>query len=69
MARFPSREAEVAALASEMINGLTEHAEDFPAPPIGVAELQARLDAYRNAHEAAVLVQSSAAEAFDIKDE
>ena len=69
MARFPSREAEVAALASEMINGLTEHAENFPAPPIGVAELQARLDAYRNAHEAAVLVQSSAAEAFDVKDE
>jgi hypothetical protein len=69
MARFPSREAEVAALASEIINGLTENAEDFPAPPLGAAELQAKLDAYRKAHEAAVLIQSKAAEAFDLKDE
>ena len=30
MARFPSREAEMAALAGTMVHGLAEHAEDFP---------------------------------------
>ena len=54
MARFPKREAEVATLASEIINGLTENVEDFPAPPIPAEALQARLDAYRRMHESAV---------------
>lgn len=68
MARFPKREAEIATLAAEIINGLTENAEDFPSPPITVEELQARLDTYRKAHDAAVIAQSAAAEAFDIKE-
>jgi hypothetical protein len=69
MARFPSREAEVAVLAAEIINGLTESADDFPAPPLGSAELQASLDAFRATHDAAVTAQAAAAEAFDVKDE
>ena len=69
MARFPSREAEVAVLAAEIINGLTENSDDFPAPPVGTAELQASLDAFRTTHDAAVSAQAAAAEAFDVKDE
>ncbi len=30
MARFSAREADVAALAGAIVNGLTEHAQDFP---------------------------------------
>ncbi len=69
MPRFPSRESDVAALATEIINGLRNHAEDFPAPPLGVEDLQASLDAYMVTHEAAVEAQGAAAEAFDDKDE
>lgn len=68
MARFPEREAEVATLASQIITGLTENAEDFPAPPITPDTLMATLEEYRRAHDAAVLAQSAAAEAFDVKD-
>jgi len=39
MARFPSREADVAALAGNVIVGLTESADDFPAPPVPAAFL------------------------------
>jgi len=45
MARFPKREAEIATLAAEIINGLTENAEDFASSPITVEELQAKLGA------------------------
>ena len=44
MARFPSREANVAALAGNVIVGLTESADDFPAPPVPAADLKAALE-------------------------
>jgi len=69
MARFPRREAEVAALASQMINGLTEQAENFPAPPISIEQLQASLDNYQRMLEGAVIAQTTAAEAFEVKDD
>ncbi len=69
MARFPRREAEVAALASQIVNGLTEEAEVFTTPPISIEQLQTSLDNYRRLQEAAVIAQASAAEAFDAKDE
>ncbi len=68
MARFPTREAEVATLAMEMISGLTEHAEDFPTPPLTAEQLQASLDNYHRMHEATVLADGAAAEAHDVKD-
>ena len=39
MARFPLREAEVAALAEKMIAGLTENVGLYPALPVAVADL------------------------------
>jgi hypothetical protein len=69
MARFPSRESDVAALASQMITGLTEEAETFSAPPRAPADLEASLEAYKSAQEAAVVARSAAAEAKDIKDD
>lgn len=69
MRRFPTREAEVAALARQIVSGLTENAEHFPAPPLPPAELQKALDAYVRKHEAAVSARAAAALAFDEKDE
>ena len=69
MGRFPRREADVAALASQIITGLTENAEDFPSPPRTVDELQASLDSYKRMLEAAVVAEGAAAEAYDEKDD
>ncbi len=69
MARFPSREADVAALASQLITGLTEAADDFPAPPRAPADLQAALEIYRTAREAAAVARSTAEEEKDVKDD
>jgi chromosome segregation ATPase len=46
MARFPSREADVAALAGNVIVGLAESGDDFPAPPVPAADLKTALDSY-----------------------
>lgn len=69
MGRFPRREADVAALASQIVTGLTENAEDFPSPPRSVDELQASLDAYIRLLETAVVAEGAAAEAYDEKDD
>jgi hypothetical protein len=69
MRRFPSREAEIATLASEIIFGLRENSDDFPSPPVGADELQAILEAYRTAHEVTVRAQGAAAAATHDKDE
>lgn len=69
MARFPKREAEIAEMAGEMVNGLTANADDFPAPPMTPEELGAALDSYRAAHDAAVTAHSAAVEAVDAKNE
>ena len=69
MGRFPRREADVAALASQIVTGLTENAEDFPSPPRSVDELQASLDAYIRLLETAVVAEGAAAEAYDGKDD
>ena len=44
MAKFPIREAEVKALTQNIITGPTENPAMFPAPPVSVADLQAKLD-------------------------
>ena len=43
MARFPEREADIKALAQNIISGLTNN-PDFPDPPVTPAQLQALLD-------------------------
>ena len=41
MARFPDREAEIKALAQNIVTGLAENAANFPTPPVSSANLQA----------------------------
>jgi hypothetical protein len=57
---FPKREAEILELAQHIISGLAAGAADFPAPPISVANLQAALDAAKNADDAAVAAHAAA---------
>ena len=49
MARFPRTEAEIAELASTIVEGLEAGADDFPRPPVGAAALEALLEEYRGA--------------------
>jgi len=69
MARFPTREAEVASLAGTMIYGLTEFAGDFPACPVTVETLQEALDRFTKAKESAATAQGAAAAAFSEKED
>ena len=47
MARFPTRENDVAVLAEDLIEGFTQHSEYFPSPPATAEELQASFQAYK----------------------
>ena len=69
MARFPTREADVAALAGNVIVGLTESAEDFPAPPVSAEDLKTALDGYLATRDKASVADGAAAEAHGEKDE
>jgi len=69
MARFPTREAEVASLAGTMIYGLTEFAGDFPACPVTVETLQEALNRFTTAKESAATAQGAAAAAFSEKED
>jgi len=67
MARFPTREAEIMALAQNIIAGLSAGGADFPAPPVAVAALQADADAAQSADDAAIAAHSAAKAATTVK--
>jgi hypothetical protein len=46
MPRFPIAEAEIAALAALVVEGLEQAVEDFPTPPVPATELRAQLGTY-----------------------
>jgi hypothetical protein len=69
MAMFPRTEPEIAALALLVKDGLTQAAEDFPAPPVPPQELQARLETYNAAKTATVTAESAAREHHAVKDD
>ena len=52
--RFPRTESDIAKLAGRVVDGLTNAAEDFPAPPVSSEELRGKLDAFRAADTATV---------------
>jgi len=69
MATFPRTEAEIAALALVVREGLSRATEDFPTPPISPEELQTRLDAYNAAMTAIVAAQSVTRERHALKND
>ena len=69
MARFPKREADIAALTKRVVTGLTTHAEDFPSPPATPQQLEDALAAYDAAKDAAIEADGAAIAATTEKDE
>ena len=69
MSRFPRSEAEIAALALVVTQGLGQASDDFPTPPVAADELQARLDAYNAALSAAIGAETEAREQHAVKDD
>ena len=68
MARFPETEPEIAALATVVIDGLKQAAEEFPAPPVPPDQLQASLDQYNATRTAAVAAESAARDHVALKN-
>ena len=69
MGKFPSREADIAALAGTMVHGLAENAEDFPNCPVSREVLQEALSRYTTARDTASSADGAAAEAHDEKQD
>ena len=60
MARFPDREAEIKALAQNIVTGLAANAADFPTPPVASAALAALLDSFITLCDEQVAAQAAA---------
>jgi len=58
-----SKEAEVFALAQEMMTGLAANTAVYPSPPVAVAALAAAFGAYMTGKNAAVAAQAAAEQA------
>jgi len=69
MARFPKTEPEIAALAVVVIQGLRDHPEQFPTPPVPPDVLQAALDAFNEAKTAAVAAEAAARDRVAAKND
>lgn len=67
MARFPRTEAEIKALAQNIITGLAANAADFPAPPVASADLQALLDSLITLSDEQVAAMAAAEQATETK--
>lgn len=66
--RFPDAEPEIAALAQLLVQGLAQATEDFPAPPVPVEELRARLDTFHATAAATVVAETAVREQHAAKD-
>ena len=69
MARFPTRESEILALAHELESGLNANAAVYPAPPFPGLPLAMARSAYITAKNAAVAAIAAAEQATADKDE
>ena len=49
MPTFPQKEIEIIGLAEIVNEGLTKMTQDFPSPPVAVADMQARMTEYNTA--------------------
>ena len=67
--RFPRTEAEIAALALLVAQGLEEAVDDFPSPPVPADELRAKLDAVNAVSTATVAAETTFREQHAAKDE
>jgi hypothetical protein len=66
---FPRSEADIAALAELVVQGLEQAAEDFPSPPIPAPELREKMAGVQAVRAAAVAAESAFREQHALKDE
>lgn len=69
MARFPTKEADISALAQQMITGFELNTDVYPEPPVPSEELQQALDTYITAREEATAAQAESEQATAAKNE
>jgi len=69
MARFPTKEAGIFALAQEMVTGLSASSAVYPSPPVSPADLGSAVGAYVNAKNGATAAQAAGEQATATKDE
>ena len=67
MAQFPRREAEIKALAQNIVTGLAANAGDFPSPPVPSAGLQAILNSFITLCDEQVAAQAAAEQVTETK--
>lgn len=67
MARFPKKDADIIALAHDMMNGLAHHTDVFPAPPIDYSALSVLNTEALTAIAAAVNAEGAYARAVSAK--
>ena len=67
MARFPSREADVVALAQNMVTGLADNPGMYPSPPVAPADLQAVLNLFTTLSDEAVAARAAAEQVTETK--
>jgi len=67
MPRFPRTEAEIKALAQNIVTGLAENAADFPAPPVPSADLQALRTSFVTLCDEQVAAMAAAEQATETK--
>jgi len=69
MATFPNTEMEIAALAENMISGLTANTEVYPAPIVSVDRLQNALNDLKSAQHQVLATKSAAEQAVTTKNQ
>jgi len=69
MARFPTSEPEILALAQAMVSGLTDNVTVYAAPPVTLADLGNLISTYVNEKNDTVAAQAAAEQATATKDE
>jgi len=67
--KFPRSEADIAALAELVVQGLEQGAEDFPSPPVPAPDLRGKMAVVQAARAAAVTAESAFKEQHALKDE
>ena len=68
MARFPTKEAEIAALAERLYRGLLDNNPTFPQPPVHPMLLRMRKLTYQSRHDTFLAARAAAEQSITDKD-
>jgi hypothetical protein len=69
MARFPTKEAEIAALAERLYRGLLDNNPTFPQPPVHPILIRMRKLTYQSRHNTFMAARAAAEQSIAVKDD